>query len=52
MNAEAPVGTTLAILERSMKVISAVQARLHASMRKALRILSGIVRVVRHPSDP
>ena len=44
MNAEAPVGTTLAILERSMKVMSAVQARLHASMRKELRILSGIVR--------
>ena len=44
MNAEAPVGTTLAILERSMKVLSAVQARLHASMRKELRILSGIVR--------
>tara|TARA_R110001592_G_scaffold88612_1_gene260915 strand:- start:2139 stop:3233 length:1095 start_codon:yes stop_codon:yes gene_type:complete len=44
MNAEAPVGTTLAILERSMKVMSAVQARLHASMKKELRILSGIVR--------
>ena len=44
MNAEAPVGTTLAILERSMKVMSAVQARLHASMRRELRILSGIVR--------
>ena len=44
MNSEAPVGTTLAILERSMKVMSAVQARLHASMRKELRILSGIVR--------
>ena len=44
MNSEAPVGTTLAILERSMKVMSAVQARLHASMRRELRILSGIVR--------
>ena len=44
MNAEAPVGTTLAILERSMKVLSAVQARLHASMRKELRILCGIIR--------
>ena len=44
MNAEAPVGTTLAILERTMKVMSAVQARLHASMRRELRILSGIVR--------
>ena len=43
MNSEAPVGTTLAILERSMKVMSAVQARLHASMRKELRLLSKIV---------
>ena len=43
MNSEAPVGTTLAILERQMKVMSAVQARMHASMRKELRILSGIV---------
>ena len=44
MNAEAPVGTTLAILERSMKVMSAVQARLHASMRAELRLLSNVVR--------
>ena len=44
MNAEAPVGTTLAILERSMKVMSAVQARLHSSMRDELRLLSNIVR--------
>jgi hypothetical protein len=44
MNGEAPVGTTLAILERSMKVMSAVQARLHASMRVELRLLTGIVR--------
>ena len=44
MNAEAPVGTTLAILERSMKVMSAVQARMHASMKVELRLLSGIVR--------
>ena len=43
MNAEAPVGTTLAILERSMKVMSAVQARLHSSMRVELRILSQVV---------
>ena len=42
MNAEAPVGTTLAILERSMKVMSAVQARLHASMRSELKLLSNI----------
>ena len=44
MNAEAPVGTTLAILERSMKVMSAIQARLHASMRAELRLLSRCVK--------
>jgi hypothetical protein len=44
MNAEAPVGTTLALLERAMKVMSAVQARLHASMRVELRILTHVVR--------
>jgi hypothetical protein len=44
MNAEAPVGTTLAILEREMKVVSAVQARIHASMGKELVLLAGIVR--------
>ena len=40
MNPNAPVGTTLALLERSMKVISGVQARLHASLKKELRILA------------
>ena len=44
MNSEAPVGTTLALLERSMKVMSAVQARLHASMKKELKLLSNLVR--------
>ena len=44
MNTEAPVGTTLALLERSMKVMSAVQARLHASMKSELKILSGLVK--------
>ena len=43
MNSEAPVGTTLAILERSMKVLSAVQARLHASMKKELKLLAQLV---------
>jgi hypothetical protein len=43
MNGEAPVGTTLAIIERSMKVMSAVQARLHASMKKELKLLSQLV---------
>jgi hypothetical protein len=44
MNNEAPVGTTLALLERSMKVQSAVQARLHASMKKELKILATLVK--------
>jgi hypothetical protein len=43
MNAEAPVGTTLAILEREMKVLSAVQARVHASMGKELQMLAELV---------
>jgi len=42
-NAQAPVGTTLALMERSMKVMSGVQARLHAAMKKELRLLSKIV---------
>jgi len=44
MKQDAPVGTTLALLERSQKVMSAVQARLHASMRQEFRLLAGIVR--------
>ena len=44
MNNQAPVGTTLAIMERGMKVMSAVQARLHASMRQEFRILSYLIR--------
>jgi hypothetical protein len=52
MNAEAPVGTTLAILERTMKVMSAIQARLHASLRQELRLLSGIIRDFDEPSYP
>ena len=40
MNPNAPVGTTLALLERSMKVMSGVQSRLHASLKKELRILA------------
>ena len=44
MNNQAPVGTTLALLERNMKVMSAIQSRLHASMRKELGILSEIIK--------
>lgn len=43
MNGEAPVGTTLALLEKEMKVISAVQARVHASMGVELKILATII---------
>ncbi|MGB0402225.1 hypothetical protein, partial [Stenotrophomonas sp.] len=44
MNPEAPVGTTLALLERSMKVMTGVQARLHAAMRRELRLIANVVR--------
>jgi hypothetical protein len=44
INGEAPVGTTLAVLEREMKVMSAVQARVHAAVSRELKILSEIVR--------
>ena len=52
MNNQAPVGTTLALLERNMKVMSAVQARLHASMRKEFEILVGIVKDFTEPTHP
>ena len=52
MNNQAPVGTTLALLERNMKVMSAVQARLHASMRKEFDILVGIVKDFTEPTYP
>ena len=42
-NAEAPVGTTLALIERSMKVMSAIHARLHASLKRELGLLSNII---------
>jgi len=44
MNSQAPVGTTLALMERSMKVMSGVQARLHAAMKNELRLLARIIR--------
>ena len=43
INAQAPVGTTLALMERSMKVLSGVQARMHAAMKKELRILAQVI---------
>ena len=52
MNNQAPVGTTLALLERNMKVMSAVQARLHASMRKEFDILVDIIKDFTDPAYP
>jgi hypothetical protein len=43
MSANSPVGTTLAILERTLKVMSAVQARIHYSMKQELGLLKGII---------
>ena len=44
MSAQAPVGTTLAIIERMLKVMSAVQARVHASLKQELKLIAGIIR--------
>jgi hypothetical protein len=44
MSSQSPVGTTLAILERMLKVMSAVQARIHYSMKQEFRLLKIIIR--------
>jgi len=44
MSAQAPVGTTLAILERSLKTMSAVQARIHYAMKQEFKLLKEIIR--------
>ena len=44
MSAQAPVGTTLAIIERMLKVMSAVQARVHFSLKQELKLLAGIIK--------
>lgn len=43
MSAQSPVGTTLAILERTLKVMSAVQARIHYSMKQEFKLLKEII---------
>jgi len=43
MSAQAPVGTTLALLERQLKVMGAVQARMHYSMRQEFKLLKNII---------
>jgi hypothetical protein len=50
MSAQAPVGTTLALLERQLKVMSAVQARLHYTFKQELRLLAAIIRDYTEPS--
>jgi hypothetical protein len=55
MSANAPVGTTLAILERQLKTMSAVQARVHASMKEEFKLLKDIIRdnaPTSYPYDP
>ena len=44
MSAQSPVGTTLAILERSLKVMSSVHSRVHYAMKRELRLLASIIR--------
>ena len=44
LSANTPVGTTLAVLERTLKVMSAVQARLHYAMRQEFKLLATIIR--------
>jgi hypothetical protein len=44
MSAQAPVGTTLALLERQLKLMSAVQARVHYAMKQEFKLLKAIIR--------
>lgn len=44
MNPNAPVGTTLALLERNLKVMSAVQARVHAAMNQEFKLIAQIIK--------
>ena len=44
MSTQAPVGTTLAILERTLKVMSSVQARVHAAMKQEFQLLAEIIK--------
>ncbi len=50
MSAQAPVGTTLAILERQLKTMSAVQARIHYAMRQEFKLLKEIIKDYTPPS--
>ena len=50
MSSQAPVGTTLAILERTLKVMSAVQARIHYAMKQEFKLLKTIIRDYTSPA--
>ena len=43
MSGQSPVGTTLALLERQLKVMTAVQARVHAAFKQELKLLARII---------
>ena len=43
MSANAPVGTTLALLERTLKVMGAVQSRMHYAMKQEFKLLKSII---------
>jgi len=43
MNPNAPVGTTLALMERTLKVMSGVQARMHAALKQELRLIARVI---------
>tara|TARA_Y100000310_G_C20698949_1_gene827903 strand:+ start:4676 stop:7198 length:2523 start_codon:yes stop_codon:yes gene_type:complete len=44
MKQDAPVGTTLALIERSMKVMTAIQARLHAAMKREFILIANLIK--------
>ena len=44
MSAQAPVGTTLALLERQLKVLTAVQARVHFALKQELKLIKNLIR--------
>jgi hypothetical protein len=49
MSAQAPVGTTLALLERQLKVLTAVQARTHFSLKQEFKLLKHLIRDYTEP---
>lgn len=50
MSANSPVGSTLAILERQLKVMTAVQARVHNTLKREFKLLKNIIRDYTDPN--